>query len=453
MMKNEPRSRRDVLKLAGSGMAMAAAASAAPAGPTSADHPPLAGTLDLSKVPVIDSHLHPYKRTLISTQYDGQRDTFTAAVLPRGDYPGKDAVRERLMRGYADLVWGVSRRTGYFNYVARTYGVAATREGFDSVLQPHIGSDAAFIDYTRAMLDRANIATLVVQSAEAQPIVPRFLAPADRTVWTWPVSQMAEPEWARQQRLTSMSEIASAMRKTMETAVANGCRGFKNLSAYYRGYGLTAVTPAAAEAALQALAGKAAPRPGEMGALFYDDPSAREHQKVYQDYLFKQIYLQAGHLERPIILHSAAILHPSLDITHNDPLPLYEVFMDPDIVRAGTQFVLIHGGYPHHNEVATFISQFPNVYVDVSHLAKYPAVLEEAYRVLLAPGPAGKIMHGSDSGGVPDETGYCAWNSRQVLARILTEYKTYYGWTQADIDEIAHGVLHRNAARVFRITT
>ncbi len=125
--------------------------------------------------------------------------------------------------------------------------------------------------------------------------------------------------------------------------------------------------------------------------------------------------------------------------------------MDPDVVRAGTTFVLIHGGFPNQGEVATFISQFPNVYADVSHLAKYPAVLEQAYRALLEAGPAYKVMHGSDSGGVPDETGYCAWNSRQVLARILTEYKTYYGWRMADIESIARGVLHDNAARVFRI--
>ncbi len=262
---------------------------------------------------------------------------------------------------------------------------------------------------------------------------------------------MAEPEWARTRQLTSIADVLAAVKKTMATAVANGCRGFKNLSAYYRSYGLAPVTAKEAEVALQAMARTPPSRAGEMGALFYDDPAAREHVRVYQDYLFKQIYLQAGVLERPIIIHSAAILHPSLSIAHNNPLPLYDVFMDPDVVRAGTEFILIHGGFPNHQEVATFISQFPNVYVDVSHLAKYPAVLEEAYRALLAPGPAAKVMHGSDSGGVPDETGYCAWNSRQVLARILTEYKTYYGFTQADIDGMAHGVLHGNASRLFRI--
>lgn len=437
-------SRRDVLKIAGGVSAVVGA------GPAIADTQVVAG-VDLAKIPVVDAHLHPYKRTLISDQYRGQKDTFTAAVLPPGDYPDKQAVRARLLKGYEDLVWGVSRRTGYFNYVSRTYGVEPTMDGFDSVLKPHLISDAAFIDYVRAMLDRANIATLVVQSAQDQPVAPQYLAPAGRTVWTWPVSQMAEPEWARQHGITELSDVLAAVRKTMETAASNGCRGFKNLSAYYRGFGLAPVTAQQAQGALRAMAKVEPTQRREMGALYYADPAISEQVRTYQDYLFKQIYITAGQIERPIIIHSAAILHPSLAIRNNDPLPLYDVFMDPDIVRAGTSFVLIHGGFPNQGEVASFISQLPNVYVDVSHLAKYPAVLEETYRALLQAGPAYKVMHGSDSGGVPDETGYCAWNSRQALARILTEYKSYYAWRPSDIESIARGVLHDNAARFYRI--
>ena len=60
-------------------------------------------------------------------------------------------------------------------------------------------------------------------------------------------------------------------------------------------------------------------------------------------------------------------------------------------------------------------------------------------------------MHGSDSNNVPEEIGYCASNTRRVLARVLNDYKTYYGWTQADITKIADNVMHKNARRLFRI--
>jgi predicted TIM-barrel fold metal-dependent hydrolase len=97
------------------------------------------------------------------------------------------------------------------------------------------------------------------------------------------------------------------------------------------------------------------------------------------------------------------------------------------------------------------IGQFPNVYTDVSFYSKYPGVLEEVYRALLALAPSEKIMHGSDANTVPEEIGYCCWNSRAVLARVLGEYQSYYGWTVSDTMKAANNVLHDNARKIFRI--
>ena len=44
-------------------------------------------------------------------------------------------------------------------------------------------------------------------------------------------------------------------------------------------------------------------------------------------------------------------------------------------------------------------------------------------------------MHGSDANSVPEEIGVCAWNSRAVLAKVLTEYLDL-GWTQSDISKM-----------------
>jgi predicted TIM-barrel fold metal-dependent hydrolase len=170
-----------------------------------------------------------------------------------------------------------------------------------------------------------------------------------------------------------------------------------------------------------------------------------------EDFLFRHIYVKAGRLERPIIIHSAVALHPALRIDFNDPRPLYAVFTDPDIQQARTRFVLIHAGYPTPDVVAAFISQFPNVYTDVSFYSKYPGALLEVYRSLLALGPSNKIMHGSDANTVPEELGYCAWNSRAVLAKVLTEYKESFGWTQADITKMAENILHRTAREFYGI--
>ncbi len=57
----------------------------------------------------------------------------------------------------------------------------------------------------------------------------------------------------------------------------------------------------------------------------------------------------------------------------------------------------------------------------------------------------------SDANSVPEEIGYCAWNTRAVLAKVLSEYRESFGWRQDDITAMAQNVMHRTARRLFRI--
>ena len=97
------------------------------------------------------------------------------------------------------------------------------------------------------------------------------------------------------------------------------------------------------------------------------------------------------------------------------------------------------------------ISQFPNVFTDVSFYSKFPGTLEEILRTFLSLAPSEKVMHGSDSNNIPEETGYCASNTRRVLAKVLNDFIAYYGWSEKDCEKIARNVMTENARRVFRI--
>lgn len=448
-------SKRAFMGLVGAGsLAAASAARAGASGAAPGFEPgrkPMAGTLDLSGVDVVDTHVHPVMRALISQSYARQAAEFGGLAMPGGDYPGHEALQAAAREGGRELVWGAPRRTGYFNYIARNYGVPATMAGFDSVTSKHIGSDADFTRYIASVLDRERIATVVLQAAEPAPTPPDTLIPADRYIWTTVASDMARLSWAKAQGLTELGDVLAAIDRTMETAVANGCRGFKNASAYYRPLGLTRPDKARAAAAFKLLQGAQPSGTAVRDQPYYDDPAAAAALTAYEDYLFKHIYLKAGELERPVIIHTAVALHPSLRSDFNDPRPLYGVFVDPDVQKAQTKFLLIHAGYPAHHVVGAFISQFANVFVDVSFFSKYPGALLDVYRTLLSLGPSEKIMHGSDANTVPEEIGYCAWNTRAVLAKVLSEYRESFGWTQADIGAMAENILHKNARKLFGI--
>src|SRR5690606_11438594 len=111
--------------------------------------------LDFSSIPVIDSHLHPVVRTLISQAYANQARAF-AEILTPPEEDGREVLLQRAMAGTQAIVWDAPRRIGYFNYIARTYGVEPTIEGFDSVTSRHIGSDASFTAYVESIFNREN---------------------------------------------------------------------------------------------------------------------------------------------------------------------------------------------------------------------------------------------------------------------------------------------------------
>ncbi|HEX4675945.1 MAG TPA: amidohydrolase family protein [Steroidobacteraceae bacterium] len=450
------------LALTALGTVPVAASLAIPMGATAATveraHRHMAGNLDLDQLPVVDSHMHPIGRKLISQAYAGLMGDFVKVLVPPGEYAGKSDLLAHARAGVNDLVMSAPRRTAYFNYIARTYGVAPTIEGFDSVVSKHIASDAEFQSYVKTVFDRERIATVVLQAAEPAPTPPATLIPPDRYVWTTVISEMTRLRWIKAQGLTSLTDAVAAIDRILESAVERGARGFKNMSAYYRTLGLTRPSQPEAEAALHRVL-KAAPSadspepPGPMDPNpTFADPADNAALTTLEDYLFRHIYIKAGRLRRPIIIHSAVALHPALRADYNDPHPLYAIFIDPEIQRAETRFVIIHAGYPNTELIAAFISQFPNVYTDVSFYSKYPGTLLQVYRDLLALGPSDHIMHGSDANSVPEEIGSCAWNSRAVLAKVLTEYLDL-GWTQGDINKMAEDVLHRTARTVFGIET
>ncbi len=372
-------------------------------------------------------------------------------MLPNYEYDGKEALRQKLDQTFKQHLYNMPRQTGYYNYVARTYGTTPDLKGFNEVVSN--GIETGFDQYVKKILNRANIAGMVLQSQDPKPRRPETAIPDDRFVWSYPIVDLIQPEWATQNGLGSLKEVASKIGNIMSECVSNGCAGFKSSVAYYRPLLVNPIDEATAARALTDLLKNPASQfiefPINIG--IYQEPELQTAFRNYQDYLLKQIFIKAGALKVPMIIHTAVGLHPALKFEFNSPLELPHVFLDDDILRAETEFVLIHAGYPYHQHVAAMLSQFPNVFADISFYSKFPGVIEDILRAFLALAPSEKVMHGSDSNNVPEEIGYCAWNTRHVLAKVLRDYKGHYGWTQRDCENMANNVLHENARRVFKI--
>ena len=443
--------RRDFIKYTGASCALLAATdSLAAKYDWSSIQPPVVGELDLNEINIVDTHVHPPHPITLSESYDKWNSSFVGSMLPSHEYEGKEQLRKRLSLVFKEHLYNMPRQTGYYNYVSRVYGVNPDLDGFNSVVTR--GIKRGFSSYIESILDREKIEKVVLESREIEARRPESPIPPDRFVWSYNIARIIQPEWAAEKGISSLKEVVAEINNILEQCVADACVGFKVNVAYYRPLGINLIDAETAEKALQ----KLLKNPATLFVPFsnvadYKETEMQEAFRNYQDFLLRHIYIKVGELKSRVIIHTAVALHPALRFDFNSPLQLRDVFLDDEIKRVETRFLLIHTGYPYHQHVAAMLSQFPNVYTDLSFYSKFPGVLEETLRAFLALAPADKVMHGSDSNNVPEEIGYCAWNVRQVLAKILRDHKSDYGWSQSDCEVIANKVLHENAKRLFSI--
>ncbi|MGH9335240.1 MAG: amidohydrolase family protein [Vicinamibacteria bacterium] len=427
-------SRRGFLKLLGLGGSAGALGGFAHAAPPQEERPILkVGSLDLAELEIIDGHVHPPNPMTLQASYEGWNGSFVNALLPEYEYEHKEELRGKLWGVFEKHIQALPRQTGYNNYMARVYGVEPTLEGFDSVLSKKIQGD--FTAYIRSILDREKIAAVLLQSRGSEPVRPESHIPSDRFVWSYSIGDLIQPDWAKKQGATDVEDVVEGIDRILEACASHGCVGIKIPIAYQRPISVEKVERDRANQDLQALL-----RDAEAPGL-----------RSYQDYLLRHMFIKAGELDLRVIIHTAVGLHPALRFDWNSPLGLYSTFQDDEIKRVETEFVLIHTGYPLHHHVAAFISQFPNVHTDVSFYAKFPGILEETLRAFLSLAPSEQTMHGSDSNNVPEEIGYCADNMRRVMAKVLNDFRSHYGWTRKDCEKIARNVFSENARRIYGI--
>jgi hypothetical protein len=182
-------------------------------------------------------------------------------------------------------------------------------------------------------------------------------------------------------------------------------------------------------------------------------PTKAEY-KILQDYLFHVIALEAGRLALPVHIHTGAGCGGYFQIGGANPL-LLEADVDDPALRK-TNFVLLHAGWPFTRETA-FLMGKPNVWADTSEgwmispreLANYMRSWMEWYPE--------KILFGTDLYAATPEIGWeeVGWQTSQggrwALAEALTSMMKDGEITRARALELAHMVLHDNAAKLYGI--
>jgi hypothetical protein len=185
----------------------------------------------------------------------------------------------------------------------------------------------------------------------------------------------------------------------------------------------------------------------------HGEPDAAEY-KLLQDFLFRYIAMECGHLGMAIHLHGMAGVGRYFSINGVNPLLLESLFNDPRLRK--TNFVLLHGGWPYVREIGALL-QKPNVYLDISSqdLIIPPHTEAQWLREWLEFEPE-KVLFGTDAYPYSEELGWpeSIWianrNARQGLGIALTGMLRDGEISRKRAGELARMVLRGNAEALYK---
>ena len=233
---------------------------------------------------------------------------------------------------------------------------------------------------------------------------------------------------------------------TLEAQKANGAVAVKFEAAYLRSLDFGPIPADQAAATNEA---------AQMYARFIQGgvPEKSEYTKL-QDYLLRYIAREAGRLGLPVHFHTGGGCGTYFMLNGANPANLETVLSDPSLRK--TNFVLLHGGAGAFTKQTAYLLMKPNVFADFSEQTWLISTraLSQVVRDFLEWYPE-KIMFGTD---LYPNTPEIDWESigwqttqsgREALAIALTGMMQDGEITRQRALELAHRVLHDNAARLY----
>ncbi|HEX5437855.1 MAG TPA: amidohydrolase family protein [Gemmatimonadaceae bacterium] len=177
--------------------------------------------------------------------------------------------------------------------------------------------------------------------------------------------------------------------------------------------------------------------------------------KALEDDLFRIIAREAGRLGMAVQIHTTEGFG-GYYMTHGSAPHLLEAAFNDSTLR-GTNFVIVHGGWPLVGETEALLSK-PNVYTDISAISLFiePAQLARVLRQWLDEWPE-KVMFGTDAfdGGPEQGWAEAAWigstTARHALGVALTGMMRDGEISRDRAEQLARMVLRENAITAYHL--
>lgn len=376
--------------------------------------------MDLSQIPVIDSHCHPYPPDQQEITAQRLRDALSVSL--RGETPAENESMLLVRMALRELAKLLDCPRNWAAVIeSRNQRVRASRTDYLELLWQDANIGAMLID-PGYPLDQP------ITRQEFASIIPAEIFEGYRIERFFAAESFHAPEYR------SIHDLVEAFRARLdEEARSPGVRFFKSVIAYRTGLAIEKVSESAAIAAWD-------------DHQIYGDPA----DKILRDFLFWIAAEKASEHDLPFQVHTGHTSHINLWPNVN-PILLTPLLNEPEMQE--TRFVLVHAGYPYCTEAGYMTSVYPNLMLDLSLMIPWSSIgIANRIEQTLESGPTSKIMYGSDGIQVPELYWISAKIGRRALAQVLDKLIENQTIDSDEATEIAEAILYRNAERCYGIS-
>lgn len=234
------------------------------------------------------------------------------------------------------------------------------------------------------------------------------------------------------ERGAAADEVLAKVEAAISSAATAGFAGVKTVLAYRTGLAVDPqVTLADARRSV---------------ADSVDEP-VRRRAKPLRDLLFRRTVAQCGELGLPVQVHTG-FGDSELRLRDGEPIALDPALRTAEV--AGGRVVLIHAGYPWHEQVAYLAAARPSVWAEFSLVNLFsPVTTADRLLRLLDLAPSGRMLVGSDGHGHPETHWFAlsvlrdAW--REIAVRLGTLVRAQW------VNDVEAAVFNGNAAHLYSL--
>jgi len=385
--------------------------------------------LDLSEIPVVDNHVHPWRasaESLTADQLAGEvafSQTVVTSVreefLPRHEL-------DPSLKLFRDTNLGASYlRTE----LARFLDVANDWPSVEAARNAAAAAD--FRGWTGRLFHDCGLEVLCVDEGGAQPRITLGELGAIAPVQLRRVARSDNFIRDLLPEVDHWPTFLDRYQAALNAAIDDGAIAVKSVIAYRTGLDVRLVSEAEAKQSFEAH--RRAPE---------------AEQKVFRDFLLCHTLDVAR--ERGIWMHfHVGVGDPDIVYARANPANLYPLLHNERF--RSNKVVLVHGGWPWTAEAAAMVAILPNVYLDLSEGALFgmPNLRQRIMEALEAC-PYAKILYGAD-GSAPEALWIGAKRFKRTLGQVLAELRDEGFCSQSEALKAARMILHDNATRLYNL--